>query len=143
MYRNYRLVAQVLQGVRAETIRTRKDIVRCLKYLVLAATPLLAAAAQAAGFAQGLVVGMNHSVELQAGVGARAAPPVVAAGGAQETGAARAGTRMSEEGKLNSNGPNALDRDKGLERAKDRMSAQGTAHEKAHARKGLRKSTGG
>ena len=52
---------------------------------------------------------------------------------------------MSSPGRANTNGPNAPDRDKGLARAEDRMSAHGLAHEKAtaHARKhqGRKKST--
>jgi hypothetical protein len=35
---------------------------------------------------------------------------------------------MSDQGKANTNGPNSLDRDKGLERAEDRMSEQGKAN---------------
>ena len=44
---------------------------------------------------------------------------------------------MSSQGAANTNSPNAADRDKGLARAEDRMSAQGLAHEKAttHATK--------
>ena len=38
---------------------------------------------------------------------------------------------ISSEGMKNTNGPNAADQEKGLERAKDRMSAEGLAHEKA------------
>jgi hypothetical protein len=46
-------------------------------------------------------------------------------------------SHMSAQGLANNNGPNAADRDKGLARAQDRMSGQGSAHEKAttHARK--------
>ena len=40
-------------------------------------------------------------------------------------------SHISGQGVHNSNGPNALDRDKGLDRAEDRMSAQGLSHEKA------------
>lgn len=38
---------------------------------------------------------------------------------------------MGSQGMDNTNGPNAADRDKGLERAEDRMSEQGLAHSKA------------
>ena len=41
---------------------------------------------------------------------------------------------MSSQGAANTNSPNAADRDKGLARAEDRMSAQGLAHEKATTR---------
>ena len=46
-------------------------------------------------------------------------------------------SHMSAQGLANSNGPNAADRDKGLDRAEDRRSAQGSTHEKAttHATK--------
>lgn len=46
-------------------------------------------------------------------------------------------SHMSSQGLANSNGPNAADRDKGLDRAEDRMSKQGLAHQKAttHATK--------
>src|SRR5437867_1078401 len=46
-------------------------------------------------------------------------------------------SHMSSRGMANTNGPNAVDRDKGLARAEDRMSAKGLAHEKAttHATK--------
>jgi hypothetical protein len=39
--------------------------------------------------------------------------------------------RVSEQAKLNSNGPNAADREKGQARAEERRSAQGNAHGKA------------
>ena len=39
---------------------------------------------------------------------------------------------MSSSGQRNTNGPAAADRDKGLQRAEDRMSATGASHEKAH-----------
>jgi hypothetical protein len=42
-------------------------------------------------------------------------------------------SHMSSQGLANTNGPNAADREKGLDRAQDRMSAQGLAHEKATA----------
>lgn len=38
---------------------------------------------------------------------------------------------MSTQGQSSTNGPNATDRDKGLDRAEDRMSDQGIAHENA------------
>jgi hypothetical protein len=46
-------------------------------------------------------------------------------------------SHISSQGLANSNGPNAADRDKGLARAEDRRSAQGSTHEKAttHATK--------
>ena len=40
-------------------------------------------------------------------------------------------SHISSQGAANTNGPNATDRDKGLERAGDRMSAQGQAHAKS------------
>ncbi len=41
---------------------------------------------------------------------------------------------ISASGIANTNGPNSLDRDKGFERAEDRMSVEGASHEKAHQR---------
>jgi hypothetical protein len=38
---------------------------------------------------------------------------------------------MSGQGMANTNGPDSSDRDKGMDRAEDRMSQQGMAHEKA------------
>ena len=60
----------------------------------------------------------------------------LARGGNANPGGASA-SHMSSQGAANTNGPNAADRDKGLARAEDRMSAQGLAHEKAttHATK--------
>jgi len=37
-------------------------------------------------------------------------------------------SHMSSEGRANTNGPNAIDRDRGAERANDRRSAEGLAH---------------
>lgn len=48
-------------------------------------------------------------------------------GGGGSTG----GSPMSGSGLRNTNGPSSADRDKGLDRAEDRTSAQGAAHEKA------------
>lgn len=53
-----------------------------------------------------------------------------AAGGGHGGGSMSA-QHISSEGLKNTNGPSAADRDKGLERAEDRMSAEGLAHEKA------------
>jgi hypothetical protein len=53
-------------------------------------------------------------------------------------------SHISSQGRANTNGPNAADRDKGLARAEDRMSAKGLAHQKAtnHAKgKGKKKGT--
>lgn len=61
-------------------------------------------------------------------------------GGGAPGGRASAGTpggmsagHMSATGLANTNGPQAADRDKGLDRAEDRMSAEGASHEKAQA----------
>ena len=43
-------------------------------------------------------------------------------------------SHMSSQGVANTNGPNAVDRDKGLDRAEDRKSAKGVAHGKAAQR---------
>jgi hypothetical protein len=112
-----------------------------MKYAVLALIPLVGAAgtALAAGFAQGLSVGMKQGAiqEAQADMqpsGSRE-PMVNPVSGPQDSmgaklptqnarGATAAASRMSEEGKLNTNGPAALDRDKGRARAADRTSAQ-------------------
>jgi len=47
-------------------------------------------------------------------------------------------SHMSPQGAANTNGPNAVDREKGLARAEQRRSASGAAHQKAttHANKG-------
>ena len=42
-------------------------------------------------------------------------------------------SHVSNQARVNSNGPNSLDRDKGQDRAEDRRSAQGAAHERATA----------
>jgi hypothetical protein len=64
------------------------------------------------------------------------APAAVARSGHANPGGQSA-SHMSSQGLANSNGPNAADRDKGLERAEDRRSSQGQAHQKAttHATK--------
>lgn len=106
-----------------------------IRYAVLALIPLLGAAAQAAGFAQGLSVGMKQGAIQQAQADMRSSGSQESMGkpqSAPETGPATAGSRMSEEGKLNTNGPAALDRDKGRARAEDRTNA--------HPRKQARKS---
>ena len=46
-------------------------------------------------------------------------------------GAAKPDSRMSNQGKANTNGPNSADRDIGQARAEDRRSAKGAEHEKA------------
>ena len=51
------------------------------------------------------------------------------------------GSHMSPSGIKNTNGPNSPDRDKGLDRAEDRMSKQGAAHEKADRPKKRAKAT--
>jgi len=45
-------------------------------------------------------------------------------------GGSAGGSHMSDAGLRNTNGPSSADRDKGLDRAEDRMSSQGRAHEK-------------
>ena len=73
---------------------------------------------------------------MAAGAIALAATPSFARSGNTNPGGASA-SHMSAQGKANTNGPNAADRDKGLDRAEDRKSAQGLAHSKAkkHASK--------
>ena len=51
------------------------------------------------------------------------------------------GSHMSPSGIKNTNGPNSPDRDKGLDRAEDRRSKQGAAHEKADRPKKRAKAT--
>lgn len=51
-------------------------------------------------------------------------------GGGGHTGGVSSG-HVSEKSMANTNGPNAADRDKGMERAEDRMSQQGIDHQKA------------
>ena len=64
------------------------------------------------------------------------APTTFAKGGHGNPGGQSA-SHMSSQGLANSNGPKAADRDKALDRAEDRRSAQGQAHQKAttHATK--------
>ena len=71
------------------------------------------------------------------------APVAAFARGANANPGGASASHMSSQGAANTNGPNATDRDKGLARAEDRMSAQGLAHEKAttHATKHKSKKT--
>ena len=66
---------------------------------------------------------------------ALAAPPVVARdANAPQTGSMASG-HMSTQGASNTNSPLANDRDTGLNRAEDRMSQQGLAHNQALKKK--------
>jgi hypothetical protein len=56
-----------------------------------------------------------------------------AAGPGGHSAAAPGGPRASSQAQENSNGRFAVDRDKGLDRAEDRMSEQGRKHQKATA----------
>lgn len=60
-----------------------------------------------------------------------------ARGGGGGGGSAAGGSHMSSQAQANSNGRFASDRDTGLDRAEDRMNAEGKAHEQAteHAKK--------
>ena len=59
-----------------------------------------------------------------------------AAFAAQGGGGGKAGgmssSHISSQGLTNTNGPDAADRDKGRQRAEDRMSAEGLSHDKAN-----------
>jgi hypothetical protein len=70
-----------------------------------------------------------------------AASPIAFAkgGGGGNPGGSSAG-HMSDQGMANTNGPESSDRDKGMDRAEDRMSQQGVAHEKAAGKHKHRKS---
>lgn len=57
-----------------------------------------------------------------------------APGFAQGHAGGAAGTHMSTQGSVNTNGPNATDRDKGKARAQDRKSTNGDTHAKAKAK---------
>jgi len=59
------------------------------------------------------------------------APVAAFARGANANPGGASASHMSSQGLANTNGPNAADRDKGLERGEDRMSAKGLAHQKA------------
>ena len=59
------------------------------------------------------------------------APAATYARGAGANSGGMSASHMSSQGAANTNGPNAADRDKGLARAEDRMSAQGQAHAKS------------
>ena len=65
------------------------------------------------------------------------APTTTFAKGGHGNPGGQSASHMSSQGLANSNGPNAADRDKGLDRAEDRRSAQGQARQKAttHATK--------
>jgi hypothetical protein len=71
-----------------------------------------------------------------------AASPIAFAkgGGSGNPGGSSAG-HMSDQGLANTNGPDSSDRDKGMDRAEDRMSQQGMAHEKETGKHKHRKST--
>jgi hypothetical protein len=55
----------------------------------------------------------------------------------------KSASHMSSQGLANTNGPNAVDRDKGQARAEDRRSASGLAHHQVtkHASHGKKQST--
>lgn len=53
------------------------------------------------------------------------------AGGMGGMGGGQSSQHFSEQGMANTNGPNAADRDKGLERARDRMHEEGLENSKA------------
>jgi hypothetical protein len=63
-------------------------------------------------------------------VGASSIVMARAGGGGGHMGGVSAG-HISDLGLTNTNGPDAADRDKGLDRAEDRMSQQGIEHQKA------------
>ena len=65
------------------------------------------------------------------------APATTFAKGGHANPGGQSASHMSSQGLANSNGPNAADRDKGLDRAEDRRSAQAQTHKKAttHATK--------
>jgi hypothetical protein len=71
------------------------------------------------------------------------APVATLARGANANPGGASASHLSAQGLAHSNGPNAADRDKGLARAEDRMSALGLAHNKArgHAGHGKKKNT--
>ncbi len=58
-------------------------------------------------------------------------------------GGGMSGSHMSQEGMANTNGPNAADRDKGLDRAEDRRSSSGAEHEKATAKRKTHRNNSG
>ena len=62
------------------------------------------------------------------------APVATFARGANANPGGASASHMSSQGLANTNGPNAVDRDKGLDRAEDRKSAKGVAHGKAAQR---------
>lgn len=63
---------------------------------------------------------------------AAAGPVSFAKGGGGGHAGGTSAEHMSNQGMANTNGPESGDRDKGLQRAEDRMSDQGMAHEKAN-----------
>lgn len=54
----------------------------------------------------------------------------------------KSASHFSSQGLQNTNGPNAADRDRGLERAQERMSDQGLDHAKAEASQGKHRDQG-
>lgn len=97
----------------------------------------LAAAAYAApGVAAGPGGGASAGAGVGAGVGAGASH--VGAGAGVNMGAGP-GSNISAAGQANSNGRFATDREFGLDRAQERMSEQGQAHEKATTSSGKRR----
>lgn len=76
----------------------------------------------------------NLAIIAVAGLMACTSAVVLARGGGGTPGGTSA-AHISNQGIQNTNGQNSLDRDKGLERAEDRMSQEGLAHEKADGAK--------
>jgi hypothetical protein len=77
------------------------------------------------------LLGVSQVADARGGGGPGGGGPSGSAPGAGNGAPHFSGPSPNSEAAANSNGRFATDRDKGLDRAEDRMSAQGKAHEKA------------
>jgi hypothetical protein len=83
-------------------------------------------------------MGGGHAMGMSGGMGANAAmgntQMNASASASQQTttSGGMSSEHMSDQGQANTNGPNATDRDTGLDRSEDRASAEGLKHGKAH-----------
>ncbi len=70
-----------------------------------------------------------------AGVGAGMGPGMNAGMNANMNAGGMSGSHMSAQGTMNTNGPDAADRDTGTAHAMERMNANGRDHNKIHSKK--------
>ena len=90
------------------------------------------------GFPAAAGPGGGHAMGMTGGIGANASMGSsrmnASASASQQTtpSGGMSSDHMSDQGQANTNGPNAADRDTGLDRSEDRASAEGLKHGKAH-----------